>query len=169
MVPAFPEPAVSSLLLLRPNDFILHDMEALAARLGVEAQALRTPAELETASLGDVVGAVVSTAVTSAMPLSFAEVVSRLRRRAPRMPLAATTLARDGTSTAATIAADLGGVIAQVAPIVIDAGVLAHPALGSTPGVLVLRRDDVVNSSERVLETLRRHFHLARARPHEAA
>jgi hypothetical protein len=151
---------VSTLLLLRPNDFILRDMEALAARLGVDAQPLRDPGELDAASLDGVVGAVVSTAVTSAMPLSFAEVVGRLRRRAPRMPLAATTLARDGTSTAATIAADLAGIIPHVSLIVIDAGVLAHPALGSHEGVLVLRREDVVDPSARVPESLRRHFRL---------
>lgn len=146
---------MSRVLLIRPNDFIADAMVSLVVQAGLEALRIRTPSELAKADLSEVVGAVVSTAVTSAMPMSFAEAVASLRRRS-QVPLVATTLLKDEKKALAFVLAELGTTAGFVP---FSATSFSHPALGTSPGVLVLRKDEVEAPSSMILELLKRHFH----------
>lgn len=145
---------MSKVLLIRPNDFIADAMVSLVVRLGLEALRIRTPSELAKAELAEVVGAVVSTAVTSTMPMSFAEAVASLRRRS-QVPLVATTMLKDERKALDFVLAELGSTSGFVP---FAATSLAPRALGTSTSVLVLRKDEVEAPTPLTLELLARHF-----------
>ncbi|MFO0601092.1 MAG: hypothetical protein U0228_37635 [Myxococcaceae bacterium] len=142
-------------LLIRPNDFIADAMVSLVVRLGLEALRIRTPAELAKADLAEVVGAVVSTAVTSTMPMSFPEAIASLRRRA-QVPLVATTMLKDEKKALDFVLAELGN---ESGFVPFGTTARSPSVLGTPAGVLVLRKDEVEAPTPQLLEVLERHFH----------
>lgn len=138
-------------LLVRPNDFIADAMSGLVVRAGLEALRVHSPAELERVRLDDVVGAVISTAVTSAMPMSFAEAVTALRKRSS-VPLVATTLLKDAPRATAFVVAELSGLTGFVP----FSG--QSPLLGTPGGILVLRKSEIEAPDAQTVDLLSRHF-----------
>lgn len=149
-----------TVFLVRPNDFIAEAMTALLSNIGAQALRLTSPAELEGAVLAGATGIVVSTAVTSEMPLSFDVVVRKVRQRAPAVPILATTLMHDVARAGDAVKAELVNLVEPLT--VIPPGPRAgdHPALGHSTAVLVLRKQDIDEASPRTLELVRRHFRL---------
>ncbi len=142
---------MANVLLVRPNDFIADAMSKLLVRAGLEALRVRNPAELEQVQFGGVVGAVISTAVTSAMPMSFSEAVTALRRRSS-VPLVATTLLKDAPRATAFVVAELSGLTGFVP----FSG--QSPHLGTPDGILVLRKSEIEAPDTQTVELLSRHF-----------
>ena len=145
-------------LLVRPNDFIVDAMTSLIVRSGHEALRVASSQELEHVSLTGVVGAVVSTAVTSVMPLSFAEAVRALRRRAPGIRLIATTMQRETAKAVAQVNAELGAVDLTLRAMAIEPVTSHQATLGTAGGVLVLRKEDVESRAPGVLDAFVRHL-----------
>ncbi|MBI5477419.1 MAG: hypothetical protein HY906_01105 [Deltaproteobacteria bacterium] len=149
---------MSRVLLIRPNDFIADAMVSLLVRLDLEAVRVVSPDELRRVALLDVVGAVASTAATSAMSLSFRDGVAALRSRSMAIPLVVTTMMQDASRAASFVLSDLAGLTPPGEPILLGPQALAHPALGSPRGLLLLRKSDVEEAAEATVQCLRRHF-----------
>jgi hypothetical protein len=147
---------VSKVIVARPNDFIVAPFSAVIERLGLSRVPVTTPEALDQVPLEQAVGAVISLAVTSSMPLTFVEVLTRLRARAPRLPLVATSLLRDAERVQSAIDVELAGlplVGVRFAP-----ELVAHAALGVPGTVLVVRLADLDAPSAALDAVLRRHF-----------
>jgi hypothetical protein len=150
---------VSRVLIARPNDFIVGAISGLLTRLDLTPVPVVTPEALASVPLDEVVGAVVSLAVTSRMPLSFGEVITRLRERAPRLPLIATSLSRALARVQAAIDLEL----LERSPLVgvpFDPALAGHPLPGAPHAVLVLRALDVEAPTAELEVVLRRHLGL---------
>lgn len=145
-------------LLVRPNDFILDSMVALMVRLGFEPLRVASPKELEVISLGGVVGAVISTAVTSTMAMSFVEAVQLLRRRAPALPLIATTMVREVAKASSVVEGELAELQPRMRALAISPATLTNAALGTSQVVLVLRKDDAEAGTPLVDNALVQHL-----------
>jgi hypothetical protein len=74
-------------LLLRPHDFIVDDMKAWLAALGLTPVRLKALSELSAMSPADVACTVTSLAVTSEVKASVREAITASRSFAPRAPL----------------------------------------------------------------------------------
>lgn len=145
--------------LIRPNDFIVGSMSALITRLGLEPVKPQDVHSLKTLALDDLIGAVVSTAVSSPMPLSFPDAAWMLRQRT-EVPMIATTMMRDAAASVAFVAAELKGKPGDFS--VFSAGdANAARLIGSPKGLLVLRFEEIQAAAAPTLEVVKRHFHLA--------
>lgn len=153
-------------LLIRPNDFIADAMTSLVTRAGLQAFRVRTPSEFQLVELRGVVGAVVSTAVTSSIPMTFLEAVVTFRKRS-MVALVATTMARDDTLATQFVARELANCSLGLVPLPSSPASLAHRQLGTTKGLLVLRKDQIDAPEATTLELLRRHFGLPAEGEHQ--
>ncbi len=151
--------SVSRVLIARPNDFIVGAISSLFARLDLPPVPVVTPEALASVPLDDVVGAVISLAVTSRMPLSFVEVLARVRERAPGLPVIATSLSRDPALVQAAIDLELR----ERSPLIgvpFTPALSGHPLPGAPHAVLVLRAMDVEKPTSELEAVVRRHLGL---------
>jgi hypothetical protein len=139
-------------LMIRPHDFIADAMSAALKAVGVAPDRVDRPTELEAAPLNEVCGAVVSLAVTSAMPLRPVEAVRLLWAR-KQVPLIATTLIRDPQAA-------LEGARLEIATELklLPEGLGARGSLGRPTTLLVLRQEDLTSHLPGVLAALRSHL-----------
>ncbi len=86
---------MSHVLLVRPHDFIVEEMHSILQQAGFRPVRIADLGELSRFDDRSISGAVVSTAVTSVVPLSFGEVLERVRGAFPSIPLAAAALSHD--------------------------------------------------------------------------
>lgn len=150
---------MSRVALIRPNDFIVGSMSALIIKLGLEPVRPSNAHELQTLSLGDLIGAVVSTAVSSPMPLSFPDAAWALRQRS-EVPMIATTMMRDTASAVTFVAGELKGKPGDFT-VFGPSDANAPRLIGSPKGLLVLRFEEIQAAATPTLEVVKRHFHLA--------
>lgn len=139
-------------LLIRPNDFIADAMSAALMDVGLVPTRIDRPAELESAPLNDVCGAVVSLAVTSAMPLRAVEAVRLLWAR-KQVPLVATTLIRDHQAALESARMEIATELK-----LLPERVGAKISLGRPSTLLVVRQEDLSTHLPGVLAALRRHL-----------
>lgn len=148
---------MSLVLLVRPHDFIVEEMQFFLKKAGFQPRRISTLDELPGIPEYAVSGAVISTAVTSVIPQSFAEVLRRVRLVFPKLPLAAATLAPDFTKGAALVRGELDEKDQNI-----EITPLGHaPATGRGTGagrLLLLRRDDLLAPTPGSLDALRGHF-----------
>jgi hypothetical protein len=86
-------PLSPTVLLARPHPFIVAEMAPFLADAGYRVERAHAPEDLD-APHQDVVGAVVSLALTSEMPLSAEAVLRRLRSRRAGLPIVFAALLR---------------------------------------------------------------------------
>lgn len=143
-------------LLARPHPFIVAEMRPLLERLGYAP----TPAAFDSLAMGaagSAAGAIISTAISSTIPQTAAEVFETLKRHAPAVPVVFAGL---------TDIAVARSVIERLAP----AGALTvlgvaeaarDPARLGRPGVVVyVAKDDITaaDGAETVARVLKTHF-----------
>jgi hypothetical protein len=145
-------------LLIRPNDFIADQLTSLLRALDIEATRFSSVPALEAADWAGVVGAVVSTAVTSSMPLSVPQAVNLARRRA-RVPLVMTTMLENERTALELVQRELTE-LPQLVLFGVQPATRTHPALGTPDGVLVLRKREIEQRAELTVELLGRHLGL---------
>jgi hypothetical protein len=90
------------------------------------------------------------------MPMTFREAIVAVRRRAPSVPLVATTMLKDALKAQQTVELELGDAARRLR--VVGPGAPATPGQGET--ILVLRKEEVERPSQATLDLLRRHFRM---------
>lgn len=150
-------------LLLRPNDFIADSMALLLTKLGLHPLRAASLSDLEQLPLDEVVGAVISTAATSVVQLTFVEAVAKLRSRARTLPLIVSTMVREIPRAALAVGKELEFVDPSLEVVPPTLAGLQSPLLGTPRGVLMLRKDDVESATETTLELVTRHFRVRRS------
>lgn len=151
---------MSFVLLLRPNDFIVDSMASLLTRVGVSPFRVGSIKEIDEMPPREVVGAVISTAVTSVVHLAFAEALSVARHRSRAIPLVVSTMVRDLGQAAESVRRETRFVDPTLEVILPTAAGLTSKHLGTPSGVLLLRKEDIETAVDTVVELLRRHFGL---------
>jgi len=148
---------VRQVLLVRPHDFIVESMSSLMRKAGFEPIRFKSISQLEQ-PWETAAGAVISTAVTSSVPVSLKEAYTLFRARHPTMPLAVASLARDTARALPGIWAELGR-NRTVVPAVEG---MSQEALGRPDTLLLLLAADVQAAPAWLVEeVLPAHFQQA--------
>lgn len=146
-------------LLARPHDFIVDDMQKLMRDLGYEPVRLTAFGQLaQYAAAGEkFVGAVISTAASSMIRETFGQVFLEVRERFPRTPVAVATLS-DLRAASLVVTTELGPKAAGYELLESDKP-LDPPRLNGPRALLLLRKGDVhASRSPEVDRNLRAHF-----------
>lgn len=144
-------------LLARPHSFIVSEMRPFLEKNGFAPTKLENLQALETGNLGTFSGAVISTAVVSAVNASAEEIFAALRKRYPKLPVLFAGLTEFPVMKSA-----IDRVVKNLHP---DAEILpfattteTHPGLGRENIFLVLKKEDLAASAELTERILRKHF-----------
>lgn len=149
-------------MLLRPNDFIADSMATLLTKLGLQPLRAASLRDLDQLPLDEVVGAVISTAPTSVVQLTFIESIVKVRSRARALPLLVTTMVREIPRAALALGKELEFADPTLEVVLPTAVGLQSPLLGTSRGVLMLRKEDVESADETILALVSRHFRVRR-------
>ncbi|MBI1196266.1 MAG: hypothetical protein GC203_00210 [Phenylobacterium sp.] len=143
-------------LLARPHPFIVAEMRPLLERLGYAP----TPAAFETLSAGaaaSAAGAIISTAISSTIPQTAADVFEALSRHAPAVPVVFAGLTDIAVArTVIERLAQAGGLtVLGIAEAARDVG-----RLGRSGVVVYVAKDDITaaDGAETVGRVLKTHF-----------
>ncbi len=124
---------LGSVLIARPNDFVVADTVAGLIRVGFTPSRITTVAELSTELQKPLAGVAVSTAVSSVTGLSIGETVRLVRKINAAVPIIITSLSSVDTARTA-LKQELGPTIGW--PVLDAAAAALDPRLGD-PGVLL--------------------------------
>lgn len=82
----------NTILLARPNYFLVNDMKNFISENGFTPKPLQNLDELNALSMNQVKGVVISTAVSSNVDVSYMDVVNRVRAHKPGVPIVFATM-----------------------------------------------------------------------------
>ncbi len=147
-----------NILLARPHPFIVSEMKPFLEHAGYEVSKLENSQHLSNHARNSI-GAVISLAVTSAIPESAEEIFVQLRLSAPRVPVLFAAISPLSTLRASLERlAKIAGIQATI--LEINASNAASPALGLPDTFLYFSKDDLIDETKKeiALTMLKRHF-----------
>lgn len=147
-----------TVLLARPHPFIVAEMKPFLERSGYLAAKLESLADLA-AQARSSAGVVISLAVSSSLGETAAEVFTRLRQAAPRVPvLFAAMLGFDKSQDSLERLAKNAGIQATILGVATGNDNVA--ALGKSDTFLFISKDDLADTTRRAIASrmVQRHF-----------
>ncbi|RBA23594.1 hypothetical protein [Herminiimonas fonticola] len=147
-----------TVLLARPHPFIVSEMKPFLEDGGYVAAKLENMADLATQAKNSA-GVVISLAISSAIGVSAFEVLSQLRKDAPRTPvLFAAMLDFDSSKSNLTRLAEQAGMQATI--LGVAAGNESASALGKPDTFFYISKDDLADPARRAIakRMIQRHF-----------
>lgn len=152
------------ILLARPHPFVVETMQPFLAANGWTPEMLADVGDIVRLGQAGYAGSIISTAPHASVRQTFLEVFEALRRRLPTLPIAfSTLLGWDLIAKELRIQVSRTVVTPEILRVSSDS--LASPALGTTHGILVIRKEDLTDPSAATLTAriLRRHFAVKRS------